>query len=37
MIVVQKELFNLASKGELLIEGNHFIRILADKLKLLGK
>lgn len=37
LIVLQKELFNLASKGELLIEFDHFVGILTDKLQVSGK
>jgi len=31
-MVIQKELFNLANNGDLLIEYDHFIGILTDKL-----
>jgi hypothetical protein len=37
MIVIQKELFLLAAKGELLIENSHFIGVLSEKLKIQGK
>jgi hypothetical protein len=32
MLIIQKELFLLASKGDLLIENDVFVRILADRL-----
>lgn len=37
MFVVQKELFLMAARGELLIENNHFVGVLADRLRIQGK
>lgn len=34
MLVIQKELFNFAAKGELLIESNLFLGVLADRLQI---